>query len=471
MSPNTTANHPLLSAAFEQRTDRQTSTVVRDGNSVRLMPSGSESYASRWELIDGARRCIDLVSFSVMRDETSFRMRDALLGKLRQGVAVRFIVDDAVLHTSFSGGIMKDLTKAGAEVVQYHKIFRDFMPDFRRPRRVHQLVTNIKYKLKRRFHEKFMVVDGSSAILGGINWGDKYAFGGVKPKAWRDTDCSLTGPVVADVQRQFIKSFFFYRALDAEYAARKQPGFDRDAFFAAARAEEDAFIEANREVYFPPLPPTGTDRIRYLPHKPYDESRLPITEAYLMMFREAQQYIYWGCHGVRTPRIVAETLVEAVNRGVDVRLITNSRKSSQTLMARGLLGSMYKECATYFRWLVERGVKIYEWQKPGAFHSKNLVIDGVVGSVGSYNIAEGSTFHHTESNVVVYGGNFPEAVRAQFEVDLQDCREIPLAETKIPSPKKNPFCQPLHQRYLLLDRALLTDSIRTELDNTHFPSN
>lgn len=433
------------------------------------MPSGSESFAKRWELIDAARSSIDLVTFSMMRDSTSYRMRDALLEKLRQGVSVRIVIDDAVLHTTFSSSIINALANAGAETVRYHRVFRDLMPNLREKRRIHQVVSKVKYKLKRRFHEKYMVVDGRQAILGGINWGNKYAFGGLKPKAWRDTDVYLTGPVVADVERQFIKSFFLYQAMESEYHARNEAGFDREGHYEEARRHAADHIEQNREKYFPPLSPTGDERIRYIPNKPYDESFLPITQAFLAMFRQAREYIYWGCHGIRPPRIVAETLAEAVERGVEVRLITNSRKSSRTLMAWGLFGFMYSDCSHYFRWLVERGIRVFEWQKPGAFHSKNLVIDGVVGSVGSYNIAEGSTFHHTESNVVVYGGNFPEVVRAQFEIDLRDCREVTLDNATRPSPKYDPFLQPLHQRYLLLERSLLTDSIRSELDNTHFP--
>ncbi|HEX8709926.1 MAG TPA: phosphatidylserine/phosphatidylglycerophosphate/cardiolipin synthase family protein, partial [Pyrinomonadaceae bacterium] len=313
-----------------------------------------------------------------------------------------------------------------------------------------------------------MVVDGSRAILGGINWGDKYAYGGIKPKAWRDTDVYLTGPVVADIQRQFNESFFFYQAMEGRYGASQRPGFDRAALSAAAHARAADFLAEKGEIYFPPLLPTGGERVRYVPHKPYDEERLPLTEANLLMFRQARKHIYWGCHGIRPPRIIAETLAEAAARGVEVRLITNSRKASQTLMGRGLLGFMYRECAGHFRWLIEHGIRVFEWQKPGAFHSKNLVIDDVVASVGSYNIANGSTFHHTESNVIVYGGDFPRQVSRQFDVDLADCREVPLAEAKVMPARKDPFARPLHQRYLLLDRSLLTDSIRRDLDAMQF---
>ena len=192
-----------------------------------------------------------------------------------------------------------------------------------------------------------------------------------------------------------------------EERARPIVGLDSEAFLVEARAEAAAFLATDGRRYFPALPPTGDVDIRYVGHKPWDEERLPLTNAMLQLIRGAQRTIYWGCHGVRPPRIFAESLAEAVERGVEVHLITNSRRSSRSLMAHGLLGWMYWECRNHFRWLIERGIHVHEWQKPGAFHSKNLVVDDEVAAVGSYNVANGSAFHHTESAVFVYGGALP----------------------------------------------------------------
>lgn len=458
------ATHPLLGSDFREATDRHTGTVVRDGNSVQFLPSGVQSYAKRWELLESARSSIDMVAFSMMRDDTSARLRDLLCRKVREGVKVRLILDDAVMMSTFAGGYLQAMVDAGAQGIRYHKVFRDLWPDPRKGHVLHQFARTLKVKVKRRFHEKYLVVDGTEAILGGINWGNKYAFGGQAPKAWRDTDVHLSGPVVGDIQRRFIHDFFFYGAMDTEPEARRRPDFDREAHYRGAVESERAFLREHGDAYLPALPPTGGERIRYVAHKPYDEQRLPLTEAALLLLRHAQRYIYWGCHGIRPPRVIAETLAEAVARGVEVRLITNSALSSRTLMFVGLLGWMYWESSNHFPWLLEHGIRIFEWQKPGAFHSKNLVIDDVVASVGSYNIARGSTLHHTESNVFVYGGGFPSQVRRQFEVDFGDCRELTPGTVRKVSPRFDPFLRPLHERELLIDRALLPPSVRADLE-------
>jgi phosphatidylserine/phosphatidylglycerophosphate/cardiolipin synthase-like enzyme len=455
--------HPLLSEAFTTETDQVSSTTSHDGNAATFLPSGGQSYVKRWELIDGARHSIDLATFSVMNDETSYRLRDMLTEKMRQGVRVRMVVDDLAVYSASSAAVLADIAKAGASLIRYHKVFRDLLPDVRKGHPLRQLVHNFRYKLKRRFHEKFTLVDGRALILGGINWGNKYAFGGLKPEAWRDTDIYLTGPAVADVQRQFIRSFFLYEAMEREYFERRKPGFDREVFHETARQNAERAI-AEDSGYFPALVPAGTERVRYVPHKPYDEESLRMTDVYLMMFRNAKKYIYWGCHAIRPPRIIAETLAEAVQRGIEVRLITNGPKPSRTLMAHGFFGFLYWECANHFRWLIEHGIRVFEWQKPGAFHSKNLAIDDVVAAVGSYNVAPGSTFHHTESAVIIYGGDLPATVKNQFEIDFQDCREVQHSETQAPIAFFDPFRQPLAPRNRLINRALLTDAVRQDLD-------
>jgi phosphatidylserine/phosphatidylglycerophosphate/cardiolipin synthase-like enzyme len=456
--------HPILSKVLDSQMNRVTVTVVRNGNSVTFLPSGVQSYEKRWELLARAQCSIHIVALSMMRDDTSRRLQELLCEKLHQGVAVRMILDDAVIYSTMAGSILKAVVKAGGEVIRYHRVFRGIVPDLRRGHPFRQLAQIFRIKLKRRFHEKYLVVDGREAILGGINWGNKYAFGGIKPKAWRDTDVYLSGPVVADIQNQFVQDLFFYRAMDQEYTQRKSKGFSRDAVQRQAEEDELRFRQENAAELFPPLAETGSERIRYIAHKPYDRQRLPLTDACLLLLRSARRYIYWGCHGIRPPRVIAESLVDAVRRGVEVRLITNSRRSARTLMFFGLLGWMYWESRNHYRYLLENGIRIFEWQKPGAFHSKNLVVDDTVASIGSYNIARGSAFHHTESNVVVYGGDFPAQVRQQFEIDFQDCRELSIDEVKAPWAWADPYRRPLIDRNFLIDTALLPNKVRRDLN-------
>jgi phosphatidylserine/phosphatidylglycerophosphate/cardiolipin synthase-like enzyme len=407
------------------------------------------------------------VTFSIINDDTSRRLAEVVGEKVRQGVEVAVVCDDAAVYTTRSRAIIRQMRSAGAEVICYDPPFRHLNIDFGRRHKLRQLLNRARRQFKRRFHEKYLVVDGTHAVVGGMNWGTKYAMGGEDPAGWRDTDCFLTGPIVADVQRRFLGSLLYYRAREEEWRRRWERGFDPRVVFRAA-AEETARIEQERPECFPPLPPTGEERLRYVGHKPYDEEHLPLTDAFVQAIRAARRSIWWGCHGVRPPRILAETLAEAAARGVEVRLISNSKASSRSLMGRGLLGWMYWECGNHFRWLTERGIRMHLWERPGAFHSKNFLVDDEVCAIGSYNTANGSAFHHTESAIFAYGRELPAQVRRQFEIDFADCHELTLEETRRPWAWADPFRRGLHERNLLVDRSLWPLALAADLDAGRF---
>lgn len=445
----TPASHPLLTTAGRQQLDALCHTPLRTGNQVTLLASGADSYRQRWALLDKAKVSIHIVAFSLMRDKTSLRLRDVLLEKLRQGVEVKLIFDDAVMWSTFSGGIVRELQQAGAQTIRYHQLFHNILPDLSKGSPFRQLISIFKHKLKRRYHEKYLIIDGQAAILGGINWGNKYAYGGIEPKAWRDSDALLSGPVVSDIQQQFHKDFDRYQDMNTYLS--------KDLGHSLPEKATQAAIPANAA--------TGDAEVRYVAHKPYDDNELVMTNAYLQVIREAQDYIYWGCHGIRPPNVLAEALAEAVQRGVDVRLYTNSQHASRTLMLLGLMGWMYRESRRHFYGLLEQGVRIFEWQKPGAFHSKNMVIDDVFASVGSYNIARGSAFHHTESNIFVTSGAFPLQVKRQFVIDERDCKEILLEDINPPAPRSDPYRRKLNPRNRMVKQELLPEALKQQLQD------
>ena len=148
----------LLDTA-RQGIDQWCHTPVRNGNQIQLLASGVASYEQRWKLIQQAKHSIHIVAFSMMLDQTSIKLRDMLLEKLKQGVEVKLIFDDAVMWSTLSGGIVRDLRRAGAEVIRYHKLFRHLLPHWEKGHPFRQSVQIFKHKLKRRFHEKYLIVD------------------------------------------------------------------------------------------------------------------------------------------------------------------------------------------------------------------------------------------------------------------------------------------------------------------------
>jgi cardiolipin synthase len=451
----------LLSEDYFKHLNTYSHSKNTKNNELTFFPSGAQSYEKRWELLEGAKKSIHIVSFSLMNDKTTAKLRDVLIDKLKQGVEVKMMFDDGVNLTTFSGGKIREVIKHGGEVVRFNHFFQGWMPDISKGHPLKHFARTGKLKLKKHFHEKYMVVDGREAILGGINWGDKYAFGGIDPKAWRDSDAYVSGPVVKEIQCQFIRDYTRYQAWDR--AAKQNRFSDYNTIMRQNDYLTNDFIESHFSKYFPSLEAKGNQTLRYIAHKPYDDNVLNLTNAFLYTIKNAKDYIYWGCHGIRPPYIMGEYLADAVARGVEVRLITNSKYSSKSLMLNGLMGWMYVECTKHFKWLLERGVRIFEWQNPGAFHSKNMVVDDVFATVGSYNIARGSTYHHTESNIFIHGGEMPVKFKERFFIDFQSCKEIKLDDVISSLPYENAFARPVHERDFLIHPDLLTPAVKEKL--------
>ncbi len=442
--------------------------IFRESNNIQFLPSGSSSYKIRWKLLQDARSSIHLVTFSFMKDETTKKLFSLLKEKAKAGVSVIIIYDEIVNRTTFVGPWIRKLHSFGIQTFGYNSLRDNWNINYKKGSPFRQLMLSFKLKLKQHYHEKYFIIDNEHLIIGGINWGNKYAYGGIEPKAWRDTDVYIKGQIVRDVQTQFLRDYEMQKTWNG---VKK----DKISYAGFTCKYQDTYrdltqLQAHYPEYFTPPEPAIDESekvlISYMAHKPYDENELRLTNFLLEKIAGAKERIYWGCHGIRPPRIFAEYFKAAIERGVNIVLITNSKKSSRTLMVNGLMGWMYWECTKHYRYLLEHGVEIYEWQKPGAFHSKNLIIDDDFVSIGSFNIANGSSFHHSESNIIVQDQNFCQKVYEQFLIDLQDCIKVDINTFKFP--KMNAFDRILHERYKMIRKDLLTESIAQDLKNGHY---
>ena len=83
--------------------------------------------------------------------------------------------------------------------------------------------------------------------------------------------------------------------------------------------------------------------------------------------------------------------------------------------------------------LLRGGVQIYERQN-ALLHAKTALIDGVWATVGSTNLDWRSFLHNQEINAVVLGSEFGERMRAAFEADLAQSKQIMLEQWEKRSP-------------------------------------
>ena len=138
---------------------------------------------------------------------------------------------------------------------------------------------------------------------------------------------------------------------------------------------------------------------------PFDDETVG-ENVYLNMIGYAQKYIY-----VYTPYLITDNemntaLKLATKRGVDVRIVTPGFGQK----------TIYWLTQSSYQNLLEAGVKIYQYT-PGFIHSKCVLCDDEIATVGTINFDYRSFYHHFECGVFMYqmsqylfetgyGGNF-----------------------------------------------------------------
>lgn len=104
--------------------------------------------------------------------------------------------------------------------------------------------------------------------------------------------------------------------------------------------------------------------------------------------------------------------------GVDVRIIFPQKSDHATVHEASL---------SYLEELMRLGAKVYFYQK-GFIHSKMLLVDNEMASVGTANMDIRSFMLNSEINAFIYDKETVERLYRVFADDLTDCRQAKKAE-------------------------------------------
>lgn len=344
------------------------------GNSAEVLQNGDGFFPPLLRDIAMARRSIHLESYIWYDGKLSAELAKVLAAKAREGVQVRILVDA-------SGGRQLDdeelemLKKAGARVAHFHP-FR---------------ISNLG-RLNNRDHRKLVIIDGRIAYTGGFGFADEWLGSGQNKKHYRDTGLRIEGPVVNRLQGAFTENWI----------------------------EETGEIPADDEI-FPRLPATGTTPI----HVAYSSPTGSISSVqilYYLAIKAARREIIIQNPYLLPDRAAIDALAEAVDRGVDVRVMVPSVKATDSAIVQ-------HASHHHFGTLLERGVKIWEYDRT-LLHQKVLIVDGLWTSVGSTNFDDRSFQLNDEVNVGLVDPAIAAQLKAAFNEDLRYARRVNLEAWK-----------------------------------------
>ena len=379
-----------------------------------LLSHGREAFIARLALADLAERSLDMQYYVWDGDTTGRIVVDHVMKAANRGVRVRLLVDDPFYKASDSIKACLD-AHPNVEIRLFNPLTNrrwsilDFIFDFGR--------------VNRRMHNKLMVADNATAIVGGRNIGDIYY--GVNTIAnYRDLDVLAAGPVVRDLSKVFDQYWNSPSAVpitaivDRAYGATDLEGIlvrlreaitaadypypiDQDLDELATKSAElrDNLVWAHGQIVAddPEAIASGResdDVIEFI------RGRVATLKEELL---------------VETPYFVlpagAQATVKALHeRNVRVRVLTNSLASNDMLPA-------HSGYAKTRRRLLENGMELYElrpdteafrpgWsllsgRSPAALHTKAMVFDGEAVFIGSFNLDPRSAVINTEAGLYI----------------------------------------------------------------------
>jgi cardiolipin synthase len=356
-------------------------SIYTGDNTVELLTSAQQKYERLFEDIENAKETINVLYFIFKsKDKCGKELISLLAKKAKQGIEVKLIYDRFGDWKKTRYRDFKELVDAGGKVFRY-------LPQFI------QSALSANYRM----HRKIVTIDGRIAYTGGINIGDDYL--GLDPKIhpWRDTSIRLTGSCVLTLQLRFLYDLIFI-----EMQKRGNKGL-------LPEMKELIFYQ---KLFIPKGTLKGTAGVQIVASGP-DTERAHIKDGYVKIINSAKNYLYIQTPYFAPDDTLIDCLIMSANSGVDVRV-----------MIPGVPDKKYIHYITFsnVEQLLEEGIKVYVYN--GFLHSKTMVIDDHVATVGTTNLDIRSFSLNYEVNAFVYDTKFALANREVFEKDMEKCKEL-----------------------------------------------
>lgn len=344
-------------------------------NSVTLYTEGNDKIRALFDDLRSAEKTILMEYYIIRNDRSGNVLMDILIQKVREGVEVRLLTDGFGIGKGPKEGIFRFMN-AGGHYAMFHS----------------SLNLMLSPKKNNRNHRKIAIIDGRVAYCGGFNIGDEYMGHGPLGH-WRDASVRVEGTGILPMAVRF--------SADWQYSAPRDPMKPLAHYLGDIR-----------------LPHDGDVRLQLVSGGPDSMPNNPVQLQYLAMIANARRRLY-----ITTPYLAPDdsmmlALVNAVKRGVDVRILIPDKKDHIFLFWNNL---------TYANSLMKAGVRVWRYND-GFVHEKVIVMDECCCSVGSANMDHRSTTLNFETNVMLYSEDIASQAADQFLRDLEVSTEYSCEE-------------------------------------------
>lgn len=362
-------------AALAKYLQKSGNHPVYDHCQLNFFPSGEAKFEELKQQLKTAEKFIFLEYFIVDEGRMWGEILEILAEKAKQGVNVRVMYDGNCEFITLPRNYPEKLQALGIQC----RVFSPATP---------LVSTHYNY----RDHRKIAVIDGKVAFTGGVNLADEYINEREKHGHWKDTALMIKGEAARSFTLMFLQMWNLREKLP-EIGSYLQS--DCESF-----PEEKGFVIPFADC-------------------PLDEYRVG-ERVYMDVLNRATRYVH-----IMSPYLILDGELEtalcfAARRGVDVKLIFPGVPDKKI---------PYALAKTYYRPLMNAGVKIYEY-KPGFVHAKTFVSDDRRGVVGTINLDYRSLYHHFECAAYLYDCSCLYDMEEDFQKTLEHCHPVSMEDLK-----------------------------------------
>ncbi|MBF0257500.1 MAG: cardiolipin synthase ClsB [Desulfamplus sp.] len=346
-------------------------------NQITLLQNGETYFPVMEAALDRAEHEIYLISYIFKNDAIGRRIAEALRRAALRGVSTRVLID-GFGSENLPEAMVADLNAAGVMVMKFRP---KISPLTLRRRRL------------RRLHRKIVIVDQSSAFVGGINIIDDFETPDQTSSRY-DYALHVEGPLVGDILAST-------RRLWSQVTRSRFNTWSRFSTWGRDRDKHDR----DRQSPFPKS--RGSMHAAFLVRNNILHRR-DIEDAYLQAIEQSQLEIIMANAYFFPGLKFRHALMDAAGRGVRVVLLLQGKVDYRLLY--------YASKALYGSFL-DAGIEIHEYHK-SLMHAKVAVIDEQWSTVGSSNLDPFSLLLALEANVVVDDKNFAETLKCSLEKSM-----------------------------------------------------
>lgn len=387
---------------FQEELESLIGSTFIENNKAKLLPDGPASFGKRYRLLDKNPKRIYVSSFEIQNDGTGVVFCKKLASLAKKGADVRVLLDKEIISLSDIHKTLSKMEKSGVKIALWK--------DPANPLNV--------------LHSKIFIAD-DQAILGGTNYSDCYSHKfRVKPKTpsspnenWRDTDILVKGPAVIDTLKIFAELWNeSVTTISDKIKPESIKLLDETLKSNPNRTPRKIKESEERLNIFPRVKVKNVEVAATLnyPGVNFEKDGNMIGMLKLIWGAEKQIDIE-NAYYIRTP-FFSEALINAINRGVKVRILTNSLDS---LDEKAIVPPMYNSLHE----LIENGAEVYI-KSGSTLHSKFMQVDDKYTWVGSYNLHPRSVRFDREVGYFVKSSKFAKGVKSVFEKDISPERAL-----------------------------------------------